>query len=148
MIPYLKFKGQNGRLLNFTVGKLTERLSRGVQLGLNKAGLMIQRESQLQVPVHTGALKASAFTRSQGQGFETRVAVGYTASYAIYVHEAVHMKLKGMRRLPNPPNKGRYWDPQGRAKPKFLEDPIYENKGKFLTIVRDTARRSIEGGGS
>lgn len=47
--------------------------------------------------------------------------VGYKAAYALYVHEAVGMKLKGQPR--RPPRKGYYWDPQGRAQAKFLEQP-------------------------
>lgn len=111
----------------------------GVSRGLKKGGSLIQRESQLQVPVDTGALKASAFTRATGVGFQTRVTVGFTVPYALFVHEAVGMKLKGLPRLPNPPHKGRYWDPIPRAKAKFLEDPIRDNKDRVTQIVRDEA---------
>jgi len=55
--------------------------------GLKKAGLLLQRLSQNVVPVQTGNLKNSAFTRSVGAGFFTHVVVGYTANYAAYVHE-------------------------------------------------------------
>ena len=51
------------------------------------------------------------------------VTVGYTASYALFVHENVEMKLKGK---PRPRGRGLYWDPQGRAQPKFLESVARE----------------------
>ena len=55
--------------------------------GLKKAGLLLQRESMKLVPVDHGVLRGSAFTRVTGSGSKTDVQVGYTASYAIYVHE-------------------------------------------------------------
>ena len=115
------------------------QFAKGIERGLRKGGLYLQRVSQLQVPVETGQLKASAFTRSVGTGFQTKVTVGYTSFYALYVHEAVGMVLQGKPRQPNPPHKGRYWDPQGRAKAKFLEDPVRTEAAKITTIVRDEA---------
>lgn len=72
----------------------------------------------------------------------TAAYVGYTASYGLYVHENLAMKWKGfsrdprIRRIemggdpakarPRPRRrepKGRYWDPQGRGKARFLADP-------------------------
>ena len=58
-----------------------------LERGLVKAGLTLQRASQKVVPVDTGALKNSAYTRKQGSGAKVSVIVGYTQSYAIYVHE-------------------------------------------------------------
>lgn len=63
--------------------KIADRIS----AGLYKAGLYLQRESQLIVPVQLGNLKASAYTRKLGSGERTDVIVGYTASYAVFVHE-------------------------------------------------------------
>lgn len=66
----------------------------GVTLGLKmtprfiRAGLFLQGKSQAVVPIQFGILKNSAFTRRvKGFGFDTDVVVGYTASYAVYVHE-------------------------------------------------------------
>lgn len=47
------------------------------------------------------------------------VTVGYSAPYAMFVHEAVGMVLQG---LPRPSGIGNYWDPSG-AQAKFLEQP-------------------------
>lgn len=86
------------------------------------------------------------------------VAVGYTASYALYVHENTEMKLKGLPRgqgfgrdsesgaVVVPPallktgkaggkNRGFYWDPQGKAQPKFLETPLREKRDLLARIV-------------
>lgn len=63
----------------------------------------------------------------------TTVIVGYTAAYAIYVHERVEMKLKGQPR--RKPSKGKYWDPQGRAQAKFLEEPARTLQPELARIV-------------
>lgn len=114
------------------------QLADGVSKGLKKAGLKLQRESQLKVPVDFGILKNSAFTRATGAGFATVVTVGYTAAYAAYVHENVEMKGRGLPR--RPPSKGRYWDPQGRGQAKFLEEPARTFAPTLKKIIQDTAK--------
>lgn len=91
------------------------------------------------------------------------VAVGYTAAYALYVHENMEiwppgMRLKGLPRgqgfrrdrktgivyVPKGimssgkvggKNRGFYWDPQGKARPKFLESPLREFRQELANIV-------------
>ena len=104
-------------------------------LGLKAAGLFLQRESQRLVPVDTGNLKASAFTRAAGFGHTMTVTVGYTANYAIFVHEAVGMVLKGQKRTGDKA-KGKYWDPQGRAQAKFLEEPSRRLRVQMRAIIK------------
>ncbi len=48
------------------------------------------------------------------------VVTGYSARYAIWVHELTAMKLKGQ---PRPGNRGSFWDPPGRGQAKYLEAP-------------------------
>ena len=67
-----------------------------------------------------------------------KVIVGYTAAYAIYVHENLEMKLKGK---PRPKKRGKYWDPQGRAQAKFLEQPANELQPELGRII-ETAMRN------
>ena len=90
-------------------------LAQGTMAAANayRAGLYVQRESQKIVPIDEGNLKNSAFTRNiGGAGWLHDVIVGYTANYAVYVHE----------------------DPNARHKPgktyKFLEK-----------ILKDTGHR-------
>lgn len=118
----------------------TEALGRRIAKGLKTAGLVLQRDSQTHVPVDFGVLKASAFTRAQGDGAKTIVTVGYTASYALFVHELVGMKLKGQPRTA--PSKGKYWDPQGRAYAKFLEEPFRRLTPAIIKIVQEAAKLS------
>ncbi len=115
------------------------QLAAGNATGLKMAGLHLQRTSQRLVPVDYGFLKASAYTRHTGEGWNTVVTIGYTAAYALYVHENREiwppgMRLKGQDR--SKPHKGKYWDPQNRAQPKFLEDPARTEAGMIRAIIR------------
>lgn len=66
------------------------------------------------------------------------VVVGYTAAYAIYVHEA-KMVLKGKPRpRRRKRNRGRFWDPQGRAQSKFLEAPARLMVTELGRVVAET----------
>ncbi len=115
-----------------------EQIAAGISRGVKLAGLALQRESQTLVPVDFGVLKASAFTRAEGSGYSTKVTVGYTAAYAIYVHENVEMKLKGLPR--QKPHKGFYWDPQGKGQSKFLEEPARRLAPQLRQIILDSAK--------
>ena len=104
------------------VEKVKGATAKGVERGLVKAGLFLQRASQELVPIDTGALRNSAFTRKEGAGFKTKVSVGYTQNYAIYVHE----------------NLDAHHGPGKVA--KFLETPAREHRDDMLAIVREEAR--------
>lgn len=96
----------------------------GAQRGLKKAGLFLQRESQLIVPVDKNNLKPGAFTRNiGGSGFDTDVIVGYVADYAVYVHEDLQAKHK----------------PGKQA--KFLEEPARTKRGEIIKIIKEEARK-------
>jgi len=129
--------GLNGVITNIKGEK--SRLAAGCARGLKKAGLMLQRESVYLVPVDFGPLKASAYTRAEGTGFNTVVAVGYTASYALRVHELVAMKLKGLPR--QAPSRGNYWDPAGRGQAKFLEQPVRAFGKTLYQVVTDEMKK-------
>lgn len=75
---------------------------------------------------------------------QVSVAVGYKANYALYVHEKIEMKLKGQKRpkLKGGGDHGRYWDPQGRAQAKFLEQPAREMGTVLADIVKKVFKRT------
>lgn len=79
---------------------------------------------------------------------EAEVIVGYTAAYAVHVHENLEMKWKGLPRSGETPparfsgsGKGLFWDPQGRAQSKFLEDPCRRLAPELGRIVREILQR-------
>lgn len=96
-----------------------KKRARGVQVGLKRMGLFIQRESQKIVPIDTTLLRTTANTRAEGKGFDTVVTVSYGTDYAIFVHEDMEAKHK--------PGKSA----------KFLEIPIRQKKREYLAIFNE-----------
>lgn len=92
--------------------------------------------------VHAKALynKLSQLERKALADSGHSVVVGYTAAYALPVHENIEMKLKGQ---PRPKGRGRYWDPQGRAQAKFLEQPARELGPELGRIVGQAVKKGL-----
>lgn len=88
------------------------------QTGLLLVGQLIKRRSVQLTPVDTGNLRNSAYVTPMAHAVE----IGYTASYAAYVHE-----VDKAYRAP-----GTGW--------KFLERAIRENTKAILDLIRKTAR--------
>ena len=89
------------------------------------------------------------------------VIVGYTANYALWVHEAPgkyhgmigpgglkpRTVMRGSKKRAAKGYKGHVWDPQGRAQPKFLEQPFREHHDKMIhTIFHVTKNLGIAKG--
>lgn len=91
--------------------------AKGLRIGLLRAGLYLQRESQKLVPIATGALRASAGTRVEGVGFDTAVVVSYGTLYGLYVHENLDAKHMPGRQA------------------KFLEQPLREGRDHLKAII-------------
>lgn len=68
---------------------------------------------------------------------DVSVIVGYTAKYALFVHEKIEMVLQGQ---PRPGGRGFFWDPQGRAQAKFLEAPARALAPMFANMITDMCR--------
>ncbi len=113
--------------------------------GLKVMGLFLQGQSQMLVPVDFGILKASAFTRAIGKGPATIVSTGYTAAYAMFVHEmpsGLDPNRFGREREAGNPTRGNFWDPAGRGQSKFLESPSRDagNRSQMLALMRNTCK--------
>ena len=98
------------------------KTARGMRAGLIMAGLFLQREAQLIVPVDTTDLKESANTRPEGKGMDTQVVVSFGTEYAVYVHENLEAR--------HAPGK----------QAKFLETPLREKGDRMAEIVVETMR--------
>ena len=126
--------------IQIVLGNMARRQAQveaGAVAGLKLAGLMLQKDSQSHVPVEFGPLKASAYTRASGKGFDTVVDVGYTAAYALYVHEKTGMVLKGQ---PRPSGRGKFWDPAPQASAKFLEEPLRRLRPQMSQMIFQSAK--------
>ena len=152
MASILEIKGLarlRSRLLTHKQG-MCQRLT----VGLKRGGLFLQRESELIVPVDKGNLKASSFTRSEFDNTSAvTVRVGYTAAYALYVHEnldALHGAAYNQayaKELAAPKKKGKKGQAKVKGRPmhsrgenqqaKFLERPAREKLPEMRQILRD-----------
>lgn len=88
------------------------------------------------------------------------VIVGFTAAYALSVHENVEMKWQGRPRdhslwqhgtrlrekatgrFAKVGKRGRYWDPQGQAQAKFLEEPARRMRSEIQRIIKEVWSRT------
>lgn len=99
--------------------QVARKQAKRLEVGLKRAGLFIQRESQKIVPVEFGLLRNSARTTSEGKGFNTEVVVSYETSYAIFVHENLDAKHK-----------------KGKVA-KFLENTVKLRRKEIADIVKE-----------
>lgn len=111
--------------LNRELKALAKEAPAAVRRASFAGGLVVQRASQQNTPVEYGNLKGSAYTQKTPLGAE----VGYTSSYALFVHENMEQTLKGD---PRPSGLGTYWNPGG---PKFLERAVEEKAEEVRDIV-------------
>lgn len=119
------------------------------RVGLKKAGMLVERASIKRAPVVTGNLKSShyseSFNTSRGPGVE----VGYTASYAPFVHENPRagktggVSPKGVAyKAPINPSGTRstqaVYSTVGGW--KFLEIPLRRNVRRIIAIIKQNAK--------
>ena len=80
------------------------------------------------------------FAKKIGGAKNASVIVGYTANYAMPVHEMIPTEPQWGRARAS--GKGHYWDPSGRGQPKFLEQPLREMQTELVTIVQDVYEKT------
>lgn len=91
--------------------------------GLEEAAAFVLGESQKQVPVEDGDLKATGKVTMQGD----KAAISYGGPYAVYQHELLHLKhLHG-----------------GNA--KYLERPLVDEREREAEIIAEAIRK-VTGG--
>ena len=96
--------------------------TKGLRVGLKKAGFFLQRESQKIVPIDTTDLRESASTIAEGTDEHCEVTVGYATNYALFVHEDLEARHK----------------PGKQA--KYLERPLREKRDRLRQIVLETVQ--------
>jgi Zn-dependent metalloprotease len=88
--------------------------------GLREAALLVKADAMKQTPLKTGNLRGSAYTQNAGTKSEPSVEIGYTAAYAVYVHEIAENK-----------------HPIGNW--KFLQYALQNSVARTLEIIRQAA---------
>ncbi|MFS7191040.1 HK97 gp10 family phage protein [Serratia proteamaculans] len=97
---------------------------------IKSAMFIIGAESALMTPMDTGTLVNSQFQETMINGTRITGRLGYSANYAVYVHNASGI----MKGLPRPNNRGNYWDPSGE--PKFLTKAAERTRRQVDDIIR------------
>lgn len=143
----MKVEGLNKILTNLKELPLAQgAIGKGVERGLKKSGLLIFRDAQKEVPVDTGNLKGSGFTRKlEGAGSTTKVGVGYTAAYAIKVHEdlsVAHGRAYN-RKHADDIAAGLLSSRGENQKAKFLEDPAKRLRGDVLRVISKEVQKEL-----
>lgn len=115
--------------MNREIGAIKTRTIGGLMAG----GLIVEAESNRNVPVEHGNLHGSSYTQKAPAG-GLSVEVGYEATYAPFVHENLEQKLKGR---PRPSGLGTFWNPGG---PKFLENAATNKSDDVVAAVASRAK--------
>lgn len=125
---------------------------KGFHTGVKKAASYLLVKSRAIVPVEHGPLKASGFAIVHGAGFKAEGWVGYTAEYAVFVHEnleALHGAAYNRAYRNNKRDKaGRFlkrekaFNARGpNQQAKFLEKPLREERQTLKNIITAETKR-------
>lgn len=104
-----------------------------------RALLLIGTESATMVPVATSTLLNSQFRDVVVNGTRLTGRVGYSAAYAVYVHNAPGKylgarKLRSVRKGERKGSMGYIWDKTGE--PKFLDKAVEKTKRQVDEAIR------------
>ena len=130
------------------LNKATDDYSRNIRRGLVKGGLHLQAKSQEIVPKQLGVLSASAFTRDIGNALHPDIIVGYTADYAVFVHEDLEKRhgqafnqyyateIANAEGTSSGTAKGGLFNRGENQQAKFLEKPARDERGAIFAIIQ------------
>jgi hypothetical protein len=116
----IRFKGTNKVVANLS--KRVEAIKKRTAAGLMQGALVVKRRSMQLTPHDTGNLKGTCYTKLIEHKGMPVAEIGYTAAYAIYVHE-INRNYK---------KPGTQW--------KYLETAMKEKQKEVLIIIRQFAR--------
>lgn len=117
--------------------------------GMSKVGLFIEHKSMKECPVVTSNLRNSHYSESFNTARGPAVEIGFTASYAPFVHENPRAGKTGGISPKGVAYKAPI-NPSGKrstqavfstvGKWKFLEDPLKKNTKRILAIIKQNAK--------
>lgn len=114
-----------------------EIASQKIVTALTSASIIIATEAASMTPIATSTLINSQYRSIDVSGSRVTSRIGYSASYAIYVHNAPGTLLgKGVRRSNG---KGNVWDPQ--AEPLFLDKAVENTRSMVDAAIMREMRR-------
>ena len=109
------------------VEKVADKIQEATFKGLHQGAALMFRDSQEHVPYDLGNLSGSGYIRRTRVRGKPTVEIGYTANYALEVHEAVD----------------RNWKKPG-ATAKFLENAFKEHGDEAVRLARRAAGKAAK----
>lgn len=110
--------------------------------GLIESAIIIRRDMEKtppKIPVDTGNLRGSWFTTSFYVLGSPALTIGFSANYAVFVHEMVDADFTSPR-WRYKKGKKRYWHtPRAGAGAKFFEASLKRNKALILKTIQKNA---------
>lgn len=120
------------------LNKIVDEISsQKIVAALTSASIIIATEAASMTPIATSTLINSQYRSIDVSGSRVTSRIGYSASYAIYVHNAPGTLLgKGVRRSNG---KGNVWDPH--AEPLFLDKAVENTRSMVDAAIMREMRR-------
>lgn len=109
--------------------------SQKIVTAITSASIIIATEAASMTPIDTSTLINSQYRSIDVNGTRVTSRIGYSASYALYVHNA-RGKLKGQ---PRANGNGAYWGPNGE--PKFLDKAVENTRSMVDAAIMREMRR-------
>jgi hypothetical protein len=119
------------------------------RVGMTKVGLFVENKSMKECPVVTSNLKNSRYSEPFNTAKGPAVEIGFSASYAPFVHENPRAGKTGglspkgvVYKAPINPSGKRSTQSvfSTVGKWKFLEDPLKKNTRRILAIIKQNAK--------
>lgn len=114
--------------------KQCERILNNKRLDIERAvircTLKVKADAVRMTPSDSANLRGSAFSTVEPVDNKIVGTVGYTALYALNVHEAKEQKLKGKKRASG---RGEYWN---NGEPEFLQKAMEKNSAYIKEQIR------------
>lgn len=111
--------------LRSNMRRKVNQIERGQCRALMKSGRLVERRAKQKTPVEWGNLKASGYSRWESSGKTPLVEIGYTADYAVPVHEDLES-----------------WHNVGEA--KFLENALNESEKDVYNLLKQAGKSSTQ----
>jgi hypothetical protein len=109
------------------VTRIESAMAPGMTRAANKFSDLVEKEAINEAPVDTGNLRGSFFRRYEKEAFRVRLSFGFSAAYAWFVHEMVHLN-------------------HVVGKAQFLIDPILRNAEKLLGFTKIEVENAMRKG--
>jgi len=127
------------------IGNLNRQI-KGIKLksakGLIQAAIIVRRDmdkTEPKIPIDLGNLRASwrvvPFKSQKG----AYITMGFTANYAVFVHEMVDADFTSPRVRYNK-GKKRIYTPRAGSGAKFFSESLKRNKRKMLRVIQESAK--------